>query len=91
MLPELDGVVISHGFIWTFGCAPPLAEVVELPDVGRLLTTTPGGGDALQVGRQAVRVADQRNALAITCQPSRLLHGQEGLTAAGTAADLDAV
>ena len=65
VLPELDGLVVADGFVGTFGCAPQLAEVVELADVGRLLTSRPVGGDALQVGGQAVGVADERDALAL--------------------------
>ena len=36
-------------------------------------------------------VADERDALAALGESAGLLHGQEGLAAAGTAADLDAV
>ncbi len=55
------------------------------------MAPVPGRGDALEVGRQSVGVADQRDALTVSGQPAGLLHGQEGLAAAGTAADLDAV
>ena len=36
-------------------------------------------------------VADQRDALALRGESAGLLHGEEGLAAAGSAADLDAV
>ncbi len=36
-------------------------------------------------------VADQRDALALRGESTRLLHGQEGLAAARSPADLDAV
>ena len=63
VLPELNGLLIADGLVGTFRRAPQLAEVVELTDVGRLLTPRPVGGDALQVRRETVRVADQRDAL----------------------------
>ena len=91
VLPELDGLLGAQRFVGPCGRTPLHAEGVELADVGGLLAARPGGGDALQVGRQAVRVADQGDALASLGEPAGLLHGQEGLAAAGAAADLDAV
>src|SRR6478752_1394224 len=64
---------------------------MELPDVAGLLAPRPGGGDALKVGGQAVRVTDECDALALPRESPGLLHRQEGLAAAGATADLDAV
>ena len=64
---------------------------MELADIGGLLTARPGRGDAFEVGRQAVGVADQRHPLAPLSEAAGLLHRQEGLAAAGTAANLDSV
>src|SRR6476620_11721496 len=64
---------------------------MELPDVAGLLAPRPGGGDALEVGGQAVRVTDECDPLAFLCQSAGLLHREEGLAAPGATADLDAV
>ncbi len=82
---------MRSGFVGSLGCAPLDAERVELADVGGLLAARPGGGDAFEVRGQAVGVADQRHALALARETAGLLHGEEGLAAAGSAAHLDAV
>jgi hypothetical protein len=91
VFPELGGLVTSKGLIGTLGCAPKLAEVVKLADVGRLMASVPVGGDALEVGSQIVRVADERDTLALSGEPTGLLDGEESLAAARSPADLDAV
>ena len=91
LLPELDGLVTSERLVGSFGCAPELAEVVKLADVGRLLASVPVGGDALEVGSQAVRVADERDTLALGGEPTGLFDGEESLAAARSPADLDTV
>ena len=77
--------------VGTFRCAPLLAEIVELADIGGLLPARPGRADAFQVGRQAMGVADERDALAALGKPTGLLHGEEGLAAARSAAHLDTI
>ena len=91
VFPELHGLVGAQRFVGPFGCAPQHAESVELADVGGPLASGPGGADAFEVGGQAVGVADERDALALLRESAGLLHGEEGLAAAGAAADLDAV
>ena len=91
VLPEVDGFVIADGFVGPFGCTPELAEVVELADVGRLMASGPVGGDALEIGGQAVGVADECDALALRGEPAGLLHGEKGLAAARSPADLHTV
>jgi len=86
-----DRLVTTEGVIGSFGCAPELAEVVKLADVAGLLASVPVGGDALEVGGQAVGVADERDPLAFGGEPTGLLDGEECFAVARSPANLDAV
>ncbi len=76
--------------------APLHAELVERADEGRPVLAVPGGDLPLEEGRQADGVADDGHPLgrpvaAAAGQLLGLLQREDGLAAAGAAADLDAV
>ena len=85
---ELGGGGVALGLRRALGRAPRNTEGVELPDVAGLLTTAPRGGNAFEVGSQAVGVAEQRDALSPVGQPAGLFDSHECLTAPSAAADL---
>ncbi len=91
VFPELHGLVGAQRFVGSFGCAPQHAEGMELADVGRSLAAGPGRADALEVGGEAVGVADECDALAFLRESAGLLHCKEGLAAASATTDLDAM
>jgi hypothetical protein len=64
---------------------------VELADVGEMLAPRPGGADALEVGGEAVRLADERDALAFLRETAGLFHSEERLAAARAVTNLNAM
>ena len=91
VLPELHSRLRAQRFVGSFGRAPQHAQCMELTDIGRTLPPRPRGGDALKVRSEAMRVADECDALPFLREPAGLLHRQERLAAARSAAHLDAV